>query len=349
MTSHVALDEYNHWRLPTSGATTGTVLGWLGPVVSEHLGDRPRARQAAAAVDEWLHLAFERADRLAVRFQRRYFATDVGVYGLAAVAVTLGALYSVLLPYPWARAFLWAEAAVLGLLVTTSLLDVRQRLHDRWVHYRALAEELRACAFLWFVDRPDRSSGERPAFATGRRGPRWLPWFARTVDLLWEQRPDIPIQTEDVVWVRNLVAEGWIGDQRRYHERTRDRHLRSERRLAGVVRVAIVVTFAVAVAHAALAYVAHPHDAEVAMGFLAITLPGFAAAVTGVAAQREHHRHRQRFARMAHHLAMLEQGARQADTLGLLHEKAEDAWRTITAESADWYESMRLHRIESVS
>ncbi len=347
--SHVALDEYNRWRLSTPDPTTRTMLGWLGATVSAQVPDLPRPRQAAAAVDGWLRTAFERADRLAIRFQHRYFAVDASAHGLAAVAVTLGALYSVLLPYPWARAFLWAEAAVLGLLVATSLLDVRQRLHDRWVHYRALAEELRACAFLWFVDRPVSSSGGRPTVGVRRRGPRWVPWFARTVDTLWEQRPDIPIRTDDLVWLRNLLADAWIGDQRRYHERTRDRHLRSERRLAGVVRVAIVVTFAVAVAHAALAYVGHPHDTETAMGFLAIALPGFAAAVTGVASQREHHRHRQRFARMAHHLATLERQAHQADTLALLHDRAEDAWRTITTESTDWYESMRLHRIESVS
>ncbi len=349
VTSHVALDEYNCWRVPVPDATSSTVLGWLGSGVAAQVSDLPRSRQAAGSVDAWLHLAFERADRLAIRFQRRYFAADASAYGLAAVAVTLGALSSVLLPYPWARAFLWAEAAVLGVLVTTSLLDVRQRLHDRWVHYRALAEELRACAFLWFVDRPDGSSGGRPRFTLRRRGPRWVPWFARTVDTLWEQRPDVSISAEDIVWLRDVVAEGWIGDQRRYHERTRDRHLRSERRLSGVVRVMIVVTFAVAVAHAVLAYTAHAHGAEVAMGFLAITLPGFAAAVTGVAAQREHHRHGQRFARMAHHLATLEHQAHQADTLVLLRQQAEAAWHTVTTESTDWYESMRLHRSESVS
>jgi hypothetical protein len=104
---------------------------------------------------ELLNPAFERADAVALRFQRRFRAGELTLILGAVVAIALGAIAAANLPGAgqtgeealniWAL----AEAILTSLLGFLTFVVLRLRWHQRWLRQRTIAESLRGEQFLF--------------------------------------------------------------------------------------------------------------------------------------------------------------------------------------------------------
>lgn len=141
----------------------------------------PDADNLRARLKEVLLPRFIWADTLAVHFSHLYRSAYVMAYLLSAVAVfiALGGLFfdsghNALK----IKAFLVAlELVVIGWILAMIVIGRRRLWHERWLDYRALAENLRHGRFLAFVSEFGRIRGEAPGGE--EREPSWLLWYLR--------------------------------------------------------------------------------------------------------------------------------------------------------------------------
>jgi len=141
----------------------------------------PDADNLRARLKEVLLPRFIWADTLAVHFSHLYRSAYVMAYLLSAVAVfiALGGLFfdsghNALK----IKALLVAlELVVIGWILAMIVIGRRRLWHERWLDYRALAENLRHGRFLAFVSEFGRIRGEKPG-GEERETP-WFLWYLR--------------------------------------------------------------------------------------------------------------------------------------------------------------------------
>jgi hypothetical protein len=141
----------------------------------------PDADNLRARLREVLLPRFIWADTLAVHFSHLYRSAYVMAYLLSAVAVfiALGGLFfdsghNALK----VKAFLVVlELVVIGWILAMIVIGRRRLWHERWLDYRALAENLRHGRFLAFVSEFGRIRSETPGGE--EREPPWILWYLR--------------------------------------------------------------------------------------------------------------------------------------------------------------------------
>ncbi|NLA67857.1 MAG: hypothetical protein GX856_06370 [Gammaproteobacteria bacterium] len=129
----------------------------------------------AQRMDTALWLPFLRADHLATRYGRAYRGTYVLIYMLAALA-TLAGLSGLLLHdlKPWLVAL---ELFMIVSMVGVTWIGRRHRWHQRWLEYRAVAEQLRQARMGVWTGRslePGAPEGDG-----GHAGASWVGWYIR--------------------------------------------------------------------------------------------------------------------------------------------------------------------------
>jgi Protein of unknown function (DUF4231) len=125
-----------------------------------------------AKLREVLVPRFVWADQLAVRFSHLHRSAYILFYLLGAVAVVVA------VAGPQMRAALGLGALLaFGFIGVMTVVGRRWRWQERWLEYRALAENLRHGRFLAFVS----EFGRAPGFAGGGQGsePAWMLWYYR--------------------------------------------------------------------------------------------------------------------------------------------------------------------------
>jgi hypothetical protein len=308
-----------------------------------NVGPIPRA---ASEVENWASSRFLRADSLAARYQQKSRRLERSIYVLAALSVLVAAGRTIWTTPGSAAALVLSYLDVFILAVVSAVLlsDWRGRVRDQWVCFRAMAEYLRTYMFLALIDpRQNRSANEEQPSLTSLGLSEFVgqAWFDHSMKAIWQHRPDLPpwSETDDRESLQRVLC-GWVVDQEKYHYGTEKAHASLHSRFLIVVTSLFMVTVLAALVHIFVA----GDETDAILNFVAIGVPGAAAAVNSIAASGEHHRHSVRSRAAKHRLAYLYYPAiMEASTLPDLRRQAEVLARYILGEATDWYEGMAVH------
>jgi hypothetical protein len=337
------LRRFNARQQKTNSAFSELINGALGTKASPVFA-------AARKIDDWASARFARADALAKQYQWFSRLVDYSIYGLAAVSVIVAAIRAI-----WttprsapALALSIADIVILSTISVIVIGDLRGRLRDEWTCFRAMAEYLRTHMFFALVEPGRRSStGEEPRSLTSLGlnefvGPAWAD---HCMQAIWHHRP-----AQQKPWTEaNLddlkgVLRGWIQDQEGYHRHNTEKHARIHQRFLFGVASLFIITVLAAFVHI---FVPHGKQIDNTLDFVAIGVPGIAAAINSIGAAREDHRHSVRSRAVMHRLSFMYLPAIMgADSLKNLREQADVMGNYILGESTDWYEVMAVHSVE---
>jgi hypothetical protein len=132
-------------------------------------------------------------------------------------------------------------------------------------------------------------------------------------------------------------------DQEGYHYRKARQHTGRHRQSLWAVTLLFLFTLVAACLH--ISSVARHFDDT--LSFIAIAVPGFAAAINSIAASREHHRHSIRSRAAAHRLAdHFLPAISDADDIRELHSHTHELVRYMLGEATEWYEVMAVHSVD---
>jgi hypothetical protein len=278
---------------------------------------------------------FAWADKLANAYANIYRTSFLSNYLLAAVAVTLA-----LMPYGFhltARsvpeiALIASEFIVIVFIISMTGLGSYRRLHERWIEYRLLAEQLRDLIFLAPLGRTTPAF-RIPAYAV-HDDPRntWVSWHFRSI-VRAAGMMSFRMDAAGMNWYREFLANE-LADQTRYHERTAERSDKIGTRLHYLAAGLFVLT--------AIIVFVHIFDGRIGnWGTVAsAAIPAFGAAIAGILGQAEFHRIRKRSGALEQGLAGLSQilkaeGGKTPRSL-VLGQIAESMADVMTADVLDW-------------
>ena len=335
--------QYNAAAIPEFTARARTERDRLEPAPAGTLAP------ACASVASWIVPYFVRADVLATRLERIFRLTNWTMFLAAAAAVVVVAVQVTVWPHlNWIAA---AEVALLLLLVAAPLVSRRQRVLDRWISYRFLAERLRSTYFLALAGAGERSGrGELRERSAYLSDPTEV-WIQRAMEEVMARRPEVGLGPADVVPLRDYLSERWVGAQIRYHEGTARRQGAWDSRLFAATGVLFLITAIAAFLHL-LGWGEHHGEASqfgLLLIVLSICVPAIGAAVHGIRTQSEFRRHCQRYERMAGLLRQLDADMSRAGSIEEIHEIAADAEQLMRAENSDWFGVMRFHDVELIT
>jgi hypothetical protein len=320
-------------------------------LVDDALGsDAGPVPAAARKIDDWATARYERADALAKHYQLVSRLLDYSIYALAAISVIVAAIRAIW-TVPGSAAAVALSVVDVCILLAISVIvvgDLRGRLRDGWVCFRAMAEYLRTYMFFALVEpRRKTSPGEEHRSLTSLGlnefvGPAW---FDRCMQAIWRHRPDRQASwTEGDLLALKGVLHGWIRDQEDYHRRSAENHAKLHQQFLIWVASLFIITVLVAFAHI---FVPPTKQLDNALNFVAIGVPGVAAAINSIGAARDHHRHSVRSRAVMHLLSYQYLPAIMgADSLENLRKQADIMGTYILAESTDWYEVMAVHSVD---
>jgi hypothetical protein len=290
---------------------------------------------------------FARADLLALRYFARHRSCISGVPYLAALAVTLSAGQLLFFPEQlWLIVFeVLVMLAVLGLWASANTSGW----HEKWLHARQLAEQLRIAMFTTLLE-PHSLKSEHADPLPFYRGPQqWLSGAVHTIvaeaGRTISQMPLEPLKT--------FVVQAWLEDQRRFHARNAKRKAASSRRRHHIGFALFGATLLMALLH--LAGVGHGYETaapilqpSVWITFLALVLPAWAGAVHAVTSQLELERIADRSGRMATALERFAHRAVRAKTVAELRQTAHETAELMMIENHEWwvllsFQGARLH------
>ena len=335
--------RYNTAAIPEFTARARTERDRLEPAPADPLAP------ACARVASWIVPYFIRADVLATRLERIFRLTNWTMFLAAAGAVVVVAVQVTVWPHlNWIAA---AEVALLLLLVAAPLVSRRQKVLDRWISYRFLAERLRSTYFLALAGAGERSGrGELRERSAYLSDPTEV-WIQRALEEVMARRPEVGLGPADVVPLRDYLSEHWVGAQIRYHEGTARSQGAWDSRLFAATGVLFLITAIAAFLHL-LGWGEHHGEASqfgLLLIVLSICVPAIGAAVHGIRTQSEFRRHCQRYERMAGLLRQLDADMSRAGSIEEIHEIAADAEQLMRAENSDWFGVMRFHDVELIT
>jgi hypothetical protein len=302
---------------------------------------------ALDAVTSSLLPVFVRADRLAIHYQQRYVLATNAILYLAASAVTIAA----------AQILFFPEQPRLVLLEVMSMLAVfgvwwhsrRERWHEKWLHDRFLAEQLRGAMFLTLLGAAgERTHEDRLPFYPGPH--QWLDSAVRNLQhAAAAQARDTSLEP-----LRTFLSAAWLNHQQAFHaDNARRKTWRAEKRhrLGGALFGA---TLLMALLH--FLGVGHANDPGVPsvliagswITFFALAFPAWAAAVHAITAQLELERIAARSSRMAVMLEELSRRAGQSRSMTDLRDVSLEAAALMAAETREWwallsFQDLKLH------
>jgi len=318
------VDELNRLRLRDPGPHRQLVA--LESRLEGIVGESSLASEFEL-VAGWALPRLVRADWLARKYQRLHYRLAGSLYVSAALAVTAVAIQ---IEAGLSERFAFVEVALL--CAALAMFAVARWLgpHERWLGYRSLAEAFRAGLFIALTgSKPGSDADEEGELATTDE-----PWFQRVFSQAWEQRPKVPIEPSHARELRRVLIAGWIDDQIQYLQRTEQRLKRERGLLTNAVFLLFAATLLVGLLHAL--GLSGAHGSHNWLAFLAISLPGFAAALAGIRDQRDFRIHEQRCKRTARQLSHLRDDLETRPTLPAVQRLAAEAQAILASESLEW-------------
>ena len=290
---------------------------------------------------------YVRADRLAVHYQQSYVRAANAIPYLAAFAVTVAAAQILFLPglYRLAIVEVVSMLAVFGVW----RLSRREQWHEKWLHDRFLAEQLRGAMFLTlFGHEGERALTDPLPFYPGPH--QWLESVVRNLqqDTAAHAKP-LPLKP-----LQTFLGTAWLTDQQSFHGRNtvkKTRRAHKRHRLGGALFGAtLLMAFLhfVGVGHASHAEVMPVLNAGTWIVFFALTLPAWAAAVHAITTQLELERIAARSSQMAQLLEALAHRADHARSEDELRDVSLEAAKLMATESREWwallsFQELKLH------
>ena len=326
------LDQFNRESIQRS--TTAKLLqearsAFCGPKQTAALG-----HTEAEALSEWIAPYFARADYLANRYRFWFYRLTDLLYLAASAAVAVVAVQSFFFhEHFW---IVWSEVVLLVVLLGVVVYGRRVRLQRRWLSNRFLAERLRSAFYLAAIGTAERGES---TFAGADTADEWIQGALLEV---WNRRPTVTRKQPEPL--RGLLADAWIEEQVVYYATAARNHGRRHRLAVQTVYVLFAVTIGAAIAHSLGA--GEDHAWGHIFSALCITLPAIAAALTGLAAQRDYMRNSEQFARAALALELLQERLRAAPDLETIRQTANEVEATLRDENRSWLGLMRFHDFE---
>lgn len=315
------LDEYNDERL------TKSALDAVPPLLAK-TGSSSWLRSSDKLNDHISHY-FARADLLATRFQRLWFYAIRLVYILAPAAILAVAAQVTFAPSRTGLA--WIEFAILVAIIVVLLVARWQRWHQRWVSARYLAEQIRSLMFLGLtglVTLEKSISADDRAVAESS-------WTERAASEIWFTRPRY-VPDVDISLLIKVLYEEWIKKQQDYHSRVS----RTYRKRSTQFQFAAIGLFGLSALFALLHSLGTADTGSRPFkwwDFLAIAIPGIAAALGGYGAQRDYQRHAERSKLFAFTLDSAADRLLTAGSLQDVQQAALSVSRAMRSEATDWY------------
>lgn len=329
--------EYN--RVDLGSGRVSDVLRAGERRYAEAVGDTELHWQCEL-VSAWALPYVARADHLAVRYQRRYNRLGEILFGASALAVT--AVTAQWLFGSEGNTGTWIEVGLMLILLVGFVLGRRSRVHDRWLGYRSLAEALRGAQFIALTGVRDPDLADVGLDAGSSR----TAWFQRAFSEVWRGRPQLSYEDSDAPELGRLLVDAWITPQIQYHRAAVRRFAAAHRRLTGAVFVLFFVTFVVALLHG-LHVGGHETWPEIFV-LLAIMLPSFGAALTGIRDQRQFRVHEDRSRRTAERLTQLRRRMAAETSMAAVQRLAADIQGVMTEENLDWSGVIEFQDLEMI-
>ncbi len=299
-------------------------------------------------VAEWSLPRYARADMLAIKYQRRFYHAGGALYGLAALAVTAVAAQSESGVSEW---FALIEVVLMLAVVVLYRLAHRLGFQDRWISYRSLAEAFRSALFVAMTGAHRRRDALASSVTTLEE-----PWFQRAFSEAWKQRMD-PVanpgthtsdrrRSIEAADMRRFVIVGWVDDQVAYHHHAVGRLSRVYKRLSNTILVLFGLTIVIGIIHSTR--VVSSEDWRHLLVFLAVALPAFGAALTGIRDQRQFRLHAQRSNRTALRLSQLKRNVESQRTIRSVRTLVAQTQSIIEDETLDWSGVLEFQDLEMV-
>jgi hypothetical protein len=334
------------WWLPLDPAFRAVV--WLGTRLGpkpQHPPHEPRPEHSPNYSPD-----YKRADRLAKRYADHYRSSYTLNFFLAPLAVLAGVLgyYAAVQGYHGLRA-VYAELAVILLVLLITGLGSSLHWHDKWLDYRLLAEHFRQHAVLEPLGRVPPSVRVLTHALPGDPRSGWVDWLHRA--RVREKGIAHGVLEPESLQAQRTQLEALVADQAEYHERNSHRYEVLDERMHHFGIALFILTLAACVGHWILA---REHGHSPLHGEPAATLPGTiesvltlmgimfplaGGALAGFRGHGEFHRIAQRSRAMAARLRELQAGLSAAPaTLGAveLGRRAEEVGETMIDELLDW-------------
>lgn len=296
---------------------------------------------------------YVRADQLASHYQYWHVCASKGEFFLAATAVTVAMLQVQFFPdQSWIILF---ELVAMIAAVLFFIQNLRQAWHEKWLHDRYLAEQLRTAVFTLILgeDPSPRFESARGTIPFYEDPGNWLPRLVQriTSQAIRGIREPGPADLEPL---RKFVVGGWLLEQSRYHARTAEERERPATRAKQAVLTCFVATLIAALLH--FLGVGHAHEgggpgivlAGQAITFLAVVLPAWAAATHGYSRQMEFERMAARSTEMSRVLARHADRLQAASNIEELRRCVRDAAHVTSLESYEWWVLLSFVRPELV-
>jgi hypothetical protein len=325
------LEEYNQRSVQDPGLERKLEVeeARLGPAVE----DTP-IHWIYEIVAAWALPHFVRADSLARKYQRWYYASGTALYGLAALAVTAVAAQWLFRGPSWVAALeIVFMLGVVGIYASAHSRGI----HDRWLGYRSLAEAFRSALFITVTGALNRLAGDDPRglVEVGEA------WYQRAFSEAWKRRPSIPVHRSSARGLASFLVEAWIEEQIRYHDQTVKKFGRERKAFNLAVFLLFATTIVVACLHASGVAGDSP-----TLVFLAIILPSFGAALTGVRDLHQYRVHEDRSKRTAEHLERLKSELASHAGLRAVQKLAAETQALVERETLDWSGVIEFQELE---
>jgi hypothetical protein len=292
---------------------------------------------------------YARADQLAIRYQELYVFVAVGLYSLAAVAVTIAVLQVLFFRHQlWLIGF-----EVLAMLAAVGLLRVSrsESWHEKWLHDRHLAEQLRMAMFTNLLEMNRQSCDLSPSLNAlpFYHGPNsWVNAALRRIACDF-QPPEVPQQ--HFAAIKRFVIDGWIDNQANWHASNAINKRRAAHYSHTAGLILFMTTLVAACLHwARVGHLAKEWTAPWIIGqsatALAIICPAWGAAVHAINALRERDRLAARSQQMASVLRSIAQRAEQTLSLEELRRQIDAARQVMATENLEWWISLSFRAPE---
>jgi len=281
---------------------------------------------------------YAHADQLAIHYQQRHTVASKAIFLLSALAVTIAVFQMLFFTHmTWLVSF-----EILAMLALLLSLGVNRwnNWHEKWLHDRHLAEQLRTVMFSLVLgeDAGARLAETRQILSFYAGPQNWLMAVVRQI-VRKARQPEIT--SDELEPAKRFIKQCWLQDQQHFHKQSAVYKEKSSHRVHGTVVMLFVVTLIMAMLH--LFDVGHGHEGMPLFSparwitFLAIVLPAWGAAIHGIGKQLQYERIAARSGQMAELLARIIERVEDADTEERLREIVHEATRVMGLENYEWW------------
>jgi len=281
-------------------------------------------------------------DGLADFYADKYRSTLVSVYLMSALAILFAFQSS---RHPDTAIFSIVELVLIVIIVATTMWGRYQHWHQRWMDYRALAEELRQLQFLSLIGLSTSSLNVPIHLEPGDPRNKWFGWYFRAITR--EKGMIQSLLDSSYLDSYRQVLDGWIKSQRKYHEGNAADYHKLCKHLQLTTRALFIFTFICCLLHLVIdnrlainnhiMISGHRYNELLVLG--TIVFPAFGSALGAILHIAEFERTVLRSGALKHQLETLDCQLRcigEAGTSQQLGELAQRLSDIALAELVDW-------------